>query len=156
MLSRKDILVQTTYLDDAQKKINESFETLNYALKVKKVEEDECDVYAKLLAKRLRKYPERLRDKIMYKIDGFILDNPYPDERPTSASSYYSSTTPSPYYQHSTPSPANNESHVMPEVNEIPQFLVEVSIPKRNVPQGEMQPSNLIENAYLNAITKYY
>lgn len=75
------------YLDDAQKKINESFETLNYALKVKKVEEDECDVYAKLLAKRLRKYPERLRDKIMYKIDGFILDNPYPDERPTSASS---------------------------------------------------------------------
>lgn len=46
------------YLDDAQKKINESFETLNHALKVKKVEEDECDVYAKLLAKRLRKYPE--------------------------------------------------------------------------------------------------
>lgn len=44
----------------------------------------------------------------------------------------------------------------MPEVNEIPQSLVEVSIPKRNVPQGEMQPSNLIENAYLNAITKYY
>lgn len=118
---------------------------MNHLLKVKKVEEDECDVYAKLLAKRLRKYPERLRDKIMYKIDGLLLYNPYPDERPTSASSYYSSTTPSPYYQHSTLSPVNNMSHViMLEANEIPQSLVEVSIPERNVSQGDMQPSNFM------------
>lgn len=92
------------YLDDAQKKINESFDTLNYVLKRKKEDEDECDVYAKLLAKKLRKYPERMRDQLMYKIDVFLLDNPYPDEQPSSAYSYYSST-PSPYYQNSTPSP---------------------------------------------------
>lgn len=142
-----------------KKKINESFVTLNYALKQKKVEEDECDVYAKLLAKRLRKYPERLRDKIMYKIDGFLLDNPYPDERPSSACSYYSSSTPSPYYQNSTPSPANTVSHViMPEVNEIqhiPRSLVEVNIPEKKT-QRDIQPANLIENAYLNAVTTFY
>jgi hypothetical protein len=53
--------------------MNESFDTLNYVLKVKKVDEDECDVYTKLLAKKLRKYPGRMRDQIMYKIDGFEL-----------------------------------------------------------------------------------
>lgn len=155
------------YLDEAQKKINESFDTLNHVLKVKKVDEDECDVYAKLLAKKLRKYPDRMRDQIMYKIDGFLLDNPYPDERPSSAySSYHYSSTPSPHYQNTpsphyqnNPSPASDVSHVnMPEGNESqPQSLVEFSMPlQRNISQGAMQPTNLIENAYLNAVTKYY
>lgn len=147
------------YLDEAQKKINESFDTLNHVLKVKKVDEDECDVYAKLLAKKLRKYPDRMRDQIMYKIDGFLLDNPYPDERPSSAySSYHYSSTPSPHFPNN-PSPASDVSHVnMPEENESqPQSLVEFSMPlQRNVSQGAMQPTNLIENAYLNAVTKYY
>lgn len=91
---------------EADKKINDSFETLNNILKTKKKEEDECDVYASLLAKKLRKYPERMRDRIMYKIDGLLLDNPYPDdERSSSASTSYS--VPSPYAQQtfSTPSP---------------------------------------------------
>lgn len=146
------------YLDEAQKKINQSFDTLNHVLKAKKVDEDECDVYAKLLAKKLRKYPERMRYQIMYKIDGFLLDNPYPDERPSSALSYHYSSTPSPHYQN-TPSPASDVSQVnMPEGNESqPQSLVEFSMPfQRNVSQGVMQPTNLIENAYLNAVTKYY
>lgn len=146
------------YLDEAQKKINESFDTLNQVLKVKKVDEDECDVYAKLLAKKLRKYPERMRDQIMYKIDGFLLDNPYPDERPSSTYSYHYSSTPSPHYQN-TPSPASDVSHVnVPEGNESqPQSLVEFNMPlQRNVSQEVMQPTNLIENAYLNTVTKYY
>lgn len=145
------------YLDEAQKKINESFDTLNYVLTKKKEDEDECDVYAKLLAKKLRKYPGRMRDQLMYKIDGFLLDNPYPDEQPSSAYSYYSST-PSPHYQNSTPSPASDVSHVnMLEGNESQHTYIELSMPlSKNVSQGVMQPTNLIENAYLNAVTKYY
>jgi len=155
--SKKRPINTDHYLDDAQKKINESFDTLNYVLKKKKEDEDECDVYAKLLAKKLRKYPGRMRDQLMYKIDGFLLDNPYPDEQPSSAYSYYSST-PSPHYQNSTPSPASDVSHVnMLEGNESQHTSVELSMPlSRNVSQGVMQPTNVIENAYLNAVTKYY
>lgn len=146
------------YLDEAQKKINESFDTLNHVLKKKREDEDECDVYAKLLAKKLRKYPKRMRDQLMYKIDGFLLDNPYPDEQSSSAFSYNYSSTPSPHYQNSTPSPASDVSHVnMPEGNESQYIPVELSRPlQRNVSHGVMQPINVIENAYLNAVTKYY
>ncbi|XP_069361051.1 uncharacterized protein [Maniola hyperantus] len=51
-------------------------------------EGDECDIYAKLLARRLRKYPGKMRDRMMYKIDGLLLDNPYPDELSSPCSSY--------------------------------------------------------------------
>ncbi|KAL4091735.1 hypothetical protein QTP88_026382 [Uroleucon formosanum] len=132
----------------------EVVETIN--TEDEKEDEDECDVYAKLLAKKLRKYPERMRDQLMYKIDGFLLDNPYPDEQPSSAYSYYSST-PSPHYQNSTPSPASDVSHVNMLGNESQHTPVELSMPlSRNVSQGVMEPTNLIENAYLNAVTKYY
>lgn len=154
--SKKRPINTDHYLDDAQKKINESFDTLNYVLKRKKEDEDECDVYAKLLAKKLRKYPERMRDQLMYKIDGFLLDNPYPDEQPSSAYSYYSSTS-SPHYQNSTPSPASDVSHVNMLGNESQHTPVELSMSlSRNVSQGVVEPTNLIENAYLNAVTKYY
>ncbi|KAL4709225.1 hypothetical protein ACJJTC_010525 [Scirpophaga incertulas] len=60
-------------------------------------------------AKKLRKYPERMRNSIMYKIDGLLLDNPYPDERPSSSSTFYSEPyqyTPAPSRQYTlTPSP---------------------------------------------------
>lgn len=59
-------------ISEADKKNYDSFETLSNVLKTKKREEDECDVYASLLAKKLRKYPERMRDRIMYKIDGLF------------------------------------------------------------------------------------
>ncbi|XP_069361050.1 uncharacterized protein [Maniola hyperantus] len=52
-------------------------------------EGDECDIYAKLLARRLRKYPGKMRDRMMYKIDGLLLDNPYPDELSSPCSSYH-------------------------------------------------------------------
>ncbi|KAL4101009.1 hypothetical protein QTP88_021030 [Uroleucon formosanum] len=84
--------------------------------------------------KKLRKYPERMRDQLMYKIDGFLLDNPYPDEQPSSAYSYYSST-PSPHYQNSTPSPASDVSHInMLEGKESQHTPVELSMPlQRNL-----------------------
>ncbi|KAL4718253.1 hypothetical protein ACJJTC_018252 [Scirpophaga incertulas] len=96
-------------ISEADKKIDDSFATLSNVLQQKKVEADECDLYASLLAKKLRKYPERMRNSIMYKIDGLLLDNPYPDERPSSSSTFYSEPyqyTPAPSRQYTlTPSP---------------------------------------------------
>ena len=46
---------------------------------------------AQLLAIKLRKYPESMRARIMYQIDGLILENPCPVERPSSAYSSHSS-----------------------------------------------------------------
>ncbi|XP_030024801.2 uncharacterized protein LOC115443506 [Manduca sexta] len=41
--------------------------------------EDEFDLYAKILAKKLKKYPESMRVRLIYKIDGLLLNNPYPE-----------------------------------------------------------------------------
>ncbi|KAI4458962.1 alcohol dehydrogenase transcription factor myb/sant-like [Holotrichia oblita] len=73
-------------INEADKNINNSFATQSRVLERTIIEEDDCDIYAKLLAKKLRRYPERMRYMLMYKIDGLLLDNPYPDERPSSAS----------------------------------------------------------------------
>lgn len=50
----------------------------------------EAEIYASLLGKKLRKYPDRMRNSIMYKIESLLLDNPYSEERPSSASTIYS------------------------------------------------------------------
>ncbi|GBP12666.1 hypothetical protein EVAR_10314_1 [Eumeta japonica] len=76
-------------VEDAQKKLNLSFQTLNNVLS-KNNAEDECDIYGKLLATKLWKYPESIRQKIMNKIDGFLLENP-----PHTANIKYHSLTPS-------------------------------------------------------------
>lgn len=65
-------------IDDAQRQLNTSFQTLNNILNKKTTEEDDCDLYGKLLITKLRKYPERMRQKLMYKIDGLLLENPPP------------------------------------------------------------------------------
>ncbi|GBP38371.1 hypothetical protein EVAR_36324_1 [Eumeta japonica] len=85
-------------IDEAQNKIPQTLDTLNQVLKNKRnhtneKNEDECELYAKLLAKRLRKYPESMQGTIMYQIDGLLLQNPYPVDRPSSAYSLHSSTT---------------------------------------------------------------
>ncbi|XP_026737925.1 uncharacterized protein LOC113501106 [Trichoplusia ni] len=90
-------------IDEAQNKISQTLDTLNQVLKDKNTHtseknEDECDLYAKLLAKRLRKYPESMRGRIMYQIDGLFLQNPYPTidhqvDRPSSVFSNRSSVT---------------------------------------------------------------
>lgn len=158
-------------LDEAQKKMNEGFDTLNHALKEKRgkrVEDDECDLYAKLLAKKLRKYPERMRDRIMYKVDGLLLDNPYPDEPPSSAYSSHSSQSPYPYYQNSTSSPSyivpHSPVHVnMPEGNrtniqnstphnysmkthrlQSPVEILEINISESNVTQEQVPADSKI------------
>ncbi|KAI5730206.1 hypothetical protein M8J76_011220 [Diaphorina citri] len=96
-VSRSRLKKTDPFMNEAQRKINESFDTLNSVLRSKRTtEEDECDLYGKLLAKKLRKYPAASRDRIMYKIDGLLLDNP--PVTPLSSSSYssYASDTPAP------------------------------------------------------------
>lgn len=65
-------------------------------------EEDECVLYTKLLEKKLRRYPPRMRDRIMHKIDGLLLDNP--PETPNCSTSV-SQQVPYQYYRNSPPSP---------------------------------------------------
>ncbi|KAL1450805.1 hypothetical protein WDU94_003125 [Cyamophila willieti] len=111
----------TRILLDAQRKFNDSFDTFNHALSTKKDNDgdDECDLYAKLLAKKLRKYPDNMRDRIMYQIDGLLLNNFQHSQLPsvsqqthvlleateTAPVSPYSSTAPSPATPSSAPSP---------------------------------------------------
>uniref|UniRef100_A0A8D9F6E7 MADF domain-containing protein n=1 Tax=Cacopsylla melanoneura TaxID=428564 RepID=A0A8D9F6E7_9HEMI len=86
--------------------------------KEKKEDDDECDLYGKLIAKKLRKYPDNMRDKIMYQIDGLLLNNFPRSHRPPNAcpqsndlsdvnetSSPNYSTAPSPTTLSSAPSP---------------------------------------------------
>ncbi|KAF6213783.1 hypothetical protein GE061_011505 [Apolygus lucorum] len=77
MDTAEERLTKSDSSSEAQRKIDDSFDSTSNCVLIKRsVEEDECEVYAKLLAKRLRKYPERMRDRIMYKIDGLLLENP--------------------------------------------------------------------------------
>lgn len=41
--------------------------------KIHNNEEDDCDLYARLLAKKLRRFNENERHEIMYEIDGLVL-----------------------------------------------------------------------------------
>lgn len=128
---------ETINLEAAEKTINDSFATLTRVLETKKVEEDECDVYAKLLAKKLRKYPEHMRDRIMYKIDGLLLDNPHPNERPSSSGSSHSSvySIPSAY---NYPSP---QYPLAPTPSPSPYSQATVYIPM-NIPEENMTMQN--------------
>lgn len=56
-------------------------------------------MYGKLLATKLRKYPESMRQRMMYKIDGFLLENP-----PNTADFRCYSSTPSPAHTIASPS----------------------------------------------------
>lgn len=50
--------------------MSDAFSTLSNVLNKSQLrDEDECDLFGKLVAKRLRKRPETEREKLMYKID---------------------------------------------------------------------------------------
>jgi hypothetical protein len=42
---------------------------------MRKKDDDECDLYGKLIAKKLRRIPESEREQLMYEIDGLFLRN---------------------------------------------------------------------------------
>ncbi|KAJ8713593.1 hypothetical protein PYW07_013963 [Mythimna separata] len=67
-------------LQEVSKEMSNAFNTLNQALKNSKrqsvpspKEEDDCDLYGRLLAKRLRQFSETERQEIMYELDGLLL-----------------------------------------------------------------------------------
>lgn len=63
-------------LKEVNTEMKKAFTTLNNVLdnkQKKEQNEDECDLYGKLLAKKLRQYSETERDELMYEIDGLLL-----------------------------------------------------------------------------------
>jgi hypothetical protein len=42
---------------------------------MRKKDDDECDLYGKLITKKLRRIPESEREQLMYEIDGLFLRN---------------------------------------------------------------------------------
>ncbi|XP_061383600.1 uncharacterized protein LOC116770408 [Danaus plexippus] len=61
---------------DIHKNIKDTVSNLNNMLLNRK-ENDECDLYAQLLATRLREYSKQERRQIMHDIDGLLLANPH-------------------------------------------------------------------------------
>lgn len=67
-------------LQEVTLEMTKAFNTLNEALKSSKrqnitssKDEDDCDLYGRLLAKRLRQFSKADRQEIMYELDGLIL-----------------------------------------------------------------------------------
>lgn len=63
-------------LQGALNKVQESFNALNgiIAKRAHERDEDECDMFGKMLAKKLRKLPEHEREIFMYDIDGMFIN----------------------------------------------------------------------------------
>ncbi|XP_044751072.1 uncharacterized protein LOC123311270 isoform X2 [Coccinella septempunctata] len=100
-------------VEAAQKRLTESFKTLNDIMLTKQDDlENECVLYTKLLATKLRRYPVKQRQRIMYQIDGLLLDNP--PESCTSIASFLPSSQNYPVYPN-PPSPTySNSRHCQP------------------------------------------
>lgn len=66
---------QSPELRETNTQVKNALSTLNKVLteKSKNDAEDDCDLYAKLLAKKLRQYPLIDRQEVMYEIDGLLL-----------------------------------------------------------------------------------
>ncbi|XP_072393914.1 uncharacterized protein [Diabrotica undecimpunctata] len=71
---------QTTELQGAVQQMQEDSSlnnVLNKRLMMGHIDEDECELYAKILAKKLRKLPEEERQIMMYEIDGLFIRRSY-------------------------------------------------------------------------------
>lgn len=71
-------------LAEAGKQMQQAFGMLKDVTSRKPLEEDECDLYGKMIAKKLRKIPEHERDTVMYELDGFLLERTRKIHRSTS------------------------------------------------------------------------
>lgn len=90
--------------------MKKAFSTLESCINNRK-EEDECDLYAKIFAKKLRKLPECEREIFMYEIDGMFINR----LRHCNNQSLTSCTNPS----------------FTPPVSNQPKSAVEINTPKR-------------------------
>ncbi|RVE49630.1 hypothetical protein evm_005687 [Chilo suppressalis] len=103
-----------TKLLEASKEVANAFGTLNRALDNKTARhDDDCELYAKLLATKFRKFPEYEREEIMLEIDSMLIkrrrgsQNTITDStnmnRSSSSQSFYrsnwSSSSPLPHYR---------------------------------------------------------
>lgn len=84
-------------LHDAGIQMKEAFTTLRSAINKRSIEEDECDLFSRILAKKLRKLPEHERELFMYEIDGMFINrsrnlNPPQSNSPTHTSNQPSSS----------------------------------------------------------------
>lgn len=118
-------------INEASKQMKDTFNTLNNVLKDRRTEEDECDLYCKLLAKKLRGLSENERAIFMYEIDGMFIkrlrnlstpsSNFYIPERPTSSQSCDSE-------------PSHNEMRTPKRPNSSFTSYSEPAIPSKIVP----------------------
>ncbi|KAB0803045.1 hypothetical protein PPYR_00015 [Photinus pyralis] len=60
-------------IQEAGKQMKEAFSSLSSIINKRPTEEDECDLYGKMLAKKLRKLPEEKRQLFIYEIDGLFI-----------------------------------------------------------------------------------
>lgn len=90
-------------LQEAGTQMKEAFSTLRNAINKRSIEEDECDLFARILAKKLRKLPEHERELFMYEIDGMFINRSR--HRPQS-NSYVSPT-------HTSNRPSSSHSDVL-------------------------------------------
>lgn len=78
-------------VQEASRQMKSAFSTLNTILNNKKNEtEDECDLFGKLLAKKLKKFSEIERQELMYEIDTMMINKLRYSERATSSLSTHS------------------------------------------------------------------
>ncbi|XP_022820151.1 uncharacterized protein LOC111352063 [Spodoptera litura] len=75
---QKHHLQLASEISDAQDKIKQTVETLNNVISQKKrdAEDDDCELYGKLLANKLRYYSKYERHVLMHEIDGLLLKKP--------------------------------------------------------------------------------
>ncbi len=102
----------TWQLKDAQDKVHKSLETLTSVLSKRtdaKKEDDECDLYGKLLVQKLRKFSNYERHVLMHKIDGLLLQTPPSHTRLLPYDASYSSSS-----THSSPSPLHVDMPTSP------------------------------------------
>lgn len=77
--------------------LNDTYTDVKHALSILNDDVDECDLYGKLLAKKLRQYTDLDRQELMYEIDGLLLkkkrqlSNLHNNSQPTSPINAYSS-----------------------------------------------------------------
>ncbi|KAF9407287.1 hypothetical protein HW555_012644 [Spodoptera exigua] len=111
--------------------MSKAFNTLNQAILNKDQQnkkEDDCDLYGRLLANKLRKYSDNERQDIMYDIDGLLLKrrrNTSPQyvsspsqiiisKRPSSSATSYSCPSPSsPWINHPSSLTSSNHSYII-------------------------------------------
>lgn len=146
--------------------MKEAFNTLSSVLSKRSLDavdkEDECDLYGKLLSKKLKRLPEGEREEVMYEIDGLLLQkirsrninnnswyaDPPLSSHDSSNQSITSSPTPSPYsapsslqIQHANPTLTSLDTYYAPAARNIHTVKEPSSVVVTSQARHQPQPS---------------